>query len=57
MEATRALDRAAVKQHREMLFESPLDIVNEDLLTRGERLSTLKRWQLSILSCRSLDLL
>jgi hypothetical protein len=31
------------------VFESPLEIVDEILLTKGEKLGTLKRWHRSIL--------
>lgn len=48
MTEVRALNRDAAKLQPESVFESPLEIVNEDLLTRGEKLATLKRWQLSI---------
>ena len=49
----RALDRDAAKQHPDTVFESPLEIVNEVLLTKGEKLATLERWRLSVL--RQLD--
>jgi hypothetical protein len=45
----RALDRDAAKQNPETVFESPLEIVSEVLLTKGEKLATLDRWRLSIL--------
>jgi hypothetical protein len=44
-----ALNRDIAKQHPENVFQSPLEIVDEILLTKGEKLGTLKRWQLSIL--------
>ena len=44
-----ALNRDIAKRHPENVFESPLEIVDEILLTRGEKLATLKRWQFSIL--------
>jgi hypothetical protein len=44
-----ALNREAAKQRPESVFESPLDIVNEVLLTKGEKLATLTRWRLNIL--------
>ena len=34
-------------------FSSPLDIVEEIMLTRGEKLATLERWRASVL--RQLD--
>jgi hypothetical protein len=43
------LDRDVAKQHPENVFESPLEIVNEVLLTKGEKLATLERWRSSIL--------
>ena len=43
------LDREAAKQQPETVFERPLDILNEQLLTKGEKLATLERWRLSIL--------
>jgi hypothetical protein len=49
MTAVAALNRDVAKQHPENVFESPLEIVDEVLLTKGEKLGTLKRWQLSIL--------
>ena len=44
-----ALNRDIAKRHPENVFESPLQIVDEILLTRGEKLATLKRWQFGIL--------
>ena len=49
MTEVRALNRDAAKQQPESAFESPLGIVNEMLLTKGEKLATLKRWRLSVL--------
>ena len=49
MTEVHSLDRDAAKQNPESVFESPLDIVNEVLLTKGEKLATLERWRLSIL--------
>ena len=42
---TRALDRRLAKQVPESTFNSPLDIVDERLFTRGEKLATLNRWR------------
>ena len=42
---TRALDRRLAKQDPERTFNSPLEIVDERLLTRGEKLATLNRWR------------
>jgi len=49
MTGVRALNRDTAKQTPESVFESPLEIVNEILLTKGEKLATLNRWRLSIL--------
>jgi hypothetical protein len=48
-EVAALMNRDSAKQHPENVFANPLDIVDEILLTRGEKLGTLKRWQLSIL--------
>jgi hypothetical protein len=42
MTEVRALNRNAAKQQPESVFES-LEIVNEILLTKGEKLATLNR--------------
>jgi hypothetical protein len=49
MTEVRALNRDAAKQQPESVFESPLKIVDENLLTKGEKLATLNRWRRSIL--------
>jgi hypothetical protein len=49
MTDVRALNRDAAKQQPESVFETPLEIVNEILLTKGEKLATLNRWRRSIL--------
>jgi hypothetical protein len=49
MTEVRALNRDTAKQMPESVFESPLEIVNEILLTKGENLATLNRWWRSIL--------
>jgi hypothetical protein len=43
------LDREAAKQDPETVFERPLEILDEQLLTRGEKLATLQRWRQNIL--------
>jgi hypothetical protein len=43
------LNRSLAKQDPEGTFESPLGIVNEMMLTRGEKLATLDRWRQAIL--------
>lgn len=45
----RTLNRDAAKLQPESVFESPLEIVNEILLTKGEKFATLNRWRRSIL--------
>ena len=49
MSEVAALNRDVAKQKPESVFESPLDIVNEVLLTKGEKFATLARWRLNIL--------
>jgi hypothetical protein len=44
----RPLDRELAKQNPEQAFDSPLDLVNETLLTKGEKIATLNRWRQSI---------
>ena len=43
------LNRDTAKQDPESVFSSPTDIVDEQLLTKGEKLATLERWRQSIL--------
>ena len=43
------LNREAAKQDPETVFERPLEILDEQLLTRGEKLATLERWRQNIL--------
>ena len=45
----KALNRDAAKQQPESAFSRPLAIVDEKLLTKGEKLAALERWQHSIL--------
>ena len=42
---TRALDRKLAKRAPEGTLDSPLDIVDERLFTRGEKVATLNRWR------------
>ena len=49
MNEVRALNRDAAKQQPESVFENPLEIVSEILLTKGEKLATLNRWRRSII--------
>jgi hypothetical protein len=48
MTEVRALNREIAKQQPEFVFRTPLELVNEVLLTKGEKLATLERWRLSI---------
>jgi hypothetical protein len=50
MPEVRALNRELAKQQPENFFRRPLDVVNEVLLTKGEKLGTLDRWRLNILA-------
>jgi len=47
---TRVLNRKLAKQDPEGTFDSPLDIVDERLFTRGEIVATLNRWRQTALS-------
>jgi hypothetical protein len=44
-----SLNRNFAKRNPARVFESPSEIVDEKLLTRGEKLGTLDRWRQSIL--------
>jgi hypothetical protein len=44
------MNRSLAKQSPETSFESPLGIVDEAMLTRGEKLATLDRWRQAILA-------
>lgn len=44
-----ALNRALAKQDPEGTFDSPFDIVDETLFTKGEKIATLNRWRQSLL--------
>jgi hypothetical protein len=44
-----SLNRTFAKRNPARVFSSPSDIVDEMLLTRGEKLGTLDRWRQSIL--------
>jgi hypothetical protein len=48
MSTPKALNRDEAKQRPDFYFASPLDIVPEPLLTRGEKLATLERWRLMV---------
>jgi hypothetical protein len=45
----KSLNRDSAKQNPESAFDSPIDIVTEPLLTRGEKLATLERWRQNLL--------
>jgi hypothetical protein len=44
-----SLNRDAAKQRPESVFERPIEIVNEVLFTKGEKLAALARWRRNIL--------
>jgi len=44
-----SLNRTFAKRNPARVFTSPSDIVDELLLTRGEKIGTLDRWRQSIL--------
>jgi hypothetical protein len=43
------LDTAAAKQQPERLFANPRAVVDEVLLTRGEKLAALERWRAKVM--------
>jgi hypothetical protein len=47
--AEKALDRQAAKEQPQNVFNSPLEIVDEQLFTKGEKLATLERWRQGVL--------
>jgi hypothetical protein len=49
MSEVRSLNRDTAKQQPADVFATPLEIVNEVLLTKGEKLATLERWRMSVL--------
>ena len=50
MADAKPFNRDAAKQQPEIWFASPMDIVGHRLLTRGEKIVTLERWRLNLLS-------
>ena len=50
MAKPRVLNRDEAKFRPDAVFGSPLDIVSEKLLTRGEKLATLERWRHGIMA-------
>jgi hypothetical protein len=49
MTDVRSLNRDVAKQQPAEVFATPLEIVSEVLLTKGEKLATLERWRMSVL--------
>jgi hypothetical protein len=49
MSNARPLNRLQAKQNPESVFRSPFEIVEEKLLTKGEKVATLNRWRQSLL--------
>jgi hypothetical protein len=49
MQIVRPLNRDHAKQNPETTFESPFQIVDEKLLTKGEKVATLNRWRQNLL--------
>ena len=45
----KALNRDLAKDNPERAFSNPRDIVDEVLMTRGEKLATLTRWRQTVL--------
>ena len=45
----KALNRDLAKDNPERAFSQPRDIVEEVLMTRGEKLATLTRWRQTVL--------
>jgi hypothetical protein len=44
-----SINPTLAKQSPESVFRSPLDIVGEVMLTRGEKIGTLERWRATVL--------
>ncbi len=44
-----SINPTMAKQSPESVFQSPLDIVGEVMLTRGEKIGTLERWRMTVL--------
>jgi hypothetical protein len=44
-----SINPTLAKQSPESVFQSPLDIVGEVMLTRGEKIGTLERWRAAVL--------
>ncbi len=44
-----SINPTLAKQSPESVFRSPLDIVGEVMMTRGEKIGTLERWRAGVL--------
>ena len=44
-----SINPTQAKHNPDSVFESPLDIVDEVMLTRGEKIGTLERWRVTVL--------
>jgi hypothetical protein len=44
----RSLNRSLAKEDPEGNFDSPFGVVEEKLLTRGEKIATLDRWRTAV---------
>ena len=44
-----SINPALAKHSPDSVFQSPLDIVGEVMLTRGEKIGTLERWRANVL--------
>ena len=44
-----SIDREKAKQNPESVFDSPQSVVEEVLLTKGEKIATLNRWRQTVL--------
>ena len=49
MSTPRASNRDLAKQNPERTFDTPFEIVEERLFTKGEKIATLNRWRQSLL--------
>lgn len=44
-----SLNPQMAKHNPASVFDSPLDLINEIMMTRGEKIATLERWRTSVL--------
>ena len=49
MTEKKPLDREVAKRQPDTVFERPLEILDEVLLTKGEKLAALERWRQAII--------